>query len=236
MSLLIQVPNPEVFATVPDFTVAVKKFEDNKIEAAIANLGDIFVKHNAYDDFGLGMTHRHFDMNPNEVLVQIFNDAETRALSAPWVVEGNYAAPLEKDVFEVNGFPANCNKRFVIPINWCFGINAEIVPFEFWATDDTNLPEPKPEFVRDLYEALHELGVEQYVSLRRSADIKGKNGWETTPKGDRANIVEIGEMPVGVTKEEMIKVFWHFDNDGKLRQNTVNCNGHRQCKGHTIYE
>lgn len=88
MSLLVQSPNPEVFATLPEFSVAVKSFKNNDVEAGISKLGDIFVQYGAYDDFGLSMTHRHFDLSPNEVLVQIFNDAGTRSLSIPWVVEG----------------------------------------------------------------------------------------------------------------------------------------------------
>lgn len=152
-----------------------------------------------------------------------------------WVILGNYAKPVEITAFESNEFPVECKKAFVIPINWCFGEDANLIPFEFWATDDTSLPDPKPEFVRDLNQALKELGVEKYVSLRRSADIQGQSGWEITPQGKRANIVEFGEMPTGVKKEDMIKVFWNFGNIGKVNQNSIYCYKHKNCVGHVTW-
>jgi hypothetical protein len=235
MSILVETPQTEVFSALPDFHDALTNFQEKQVQNILHKLGNIFVRHGAYQDFGLSMNHRHFDMNSDEILVQTIDQNKTKSLSFPWVVNGNNAKPSNKQFFESNGFPENSLRKYIVPNNWCFDKNGNAVAFEFLATDNDDqaiLPKLKAEFVQELFTALKQLGIEQYVGIRRSTDIRDTAAWETTAKGKRVNVVVFGDMPEGIKSEEMKKVAWTFNADGNISQDGLHCVGHQHCYSH----
>jgi len=110
-------------------------------------LGPIFRKHHADEAFGLGLLHRHFDMTPDERLVQLNN------ISTPW---------NEADATRVGGT--------AVPAAWLFR-DSKIVPYEFCfiSNDSTKVPASVaeyPAFLEELLSALKDLGLQNSLGLR----------------------------------------------------------------------
>ncbi|CAL8069336.1 unnamed protein product [Orchesella dallaii] len=222
MGVLTVTPTPEVFSWVPELEDSLKEFDEKRIVELLDSLGNVFVKYNACDDFGLSMTHRHFDMSKAEILVESIKDDKSMSVTIPWSYEGTSAEPVDHALWTSYGMT---KRRFIVPQNWCFTKVGELAPFEFLQIDE-QLPMPSEEFGRELYAALKALGVERVVGLRRIVNFQGTKSWETTPHGIRANILTFGEQPEHLKNTKMVQVLWYFNSTGKLLRGNIFCAVH----------
>jgi len=94
MALQVELPHVEQFLTLPPICAAARHWKDIDGENLARNVGSVFVKHNTYNDYGLILLHRHFDMHDKEILVDTFNAAETVSVALPWVVQGKFSSTL----------------------------------------------------------------------------------------------------------------------------------------------
>jgi len=123
----------------------------------VEKLGPIFRKHGVDTKFGLAILHRHFDLAPNERLVEV-NDVTT-----PWDV--NEAATVEGSI---------------TPTSWLFSGNS-LVPYEYAFVDSKSAtalgeqPSAFPAFIAELGTALKALKVQRYLALTAhpGPDFKG---------------------------------------------------------------
>jgi len=76
------------YQTIPDLYPAITSFSNKNGKELITKFGNIFVKHHMYNKYSLIVVHRHFDLNPNEILVETFNSDYTVRVALPWNVEG----------------------------------------------------------------------------------------------------------------------------------------------------
>jgi len=86
--MLTETPNLEIFDNLPHICKAAKNFTRMKAEGLVKELGKVFVKHNVYNDYGLLLLHRHFDMSNAELLVESFNKNGDISVALPWIVNG----------------------------------------------------------------------------------------------------------------------------------------------------
>ncbi len=133
-------------------------------------------------------------------------------------------------------------EKYIVPQSWAFDTKSgELKAYEF-QTANEKLSPPAEAFVSELFSALKKEGIAHLVGLRRIDSTSELSSWETTPEGVRASVTVVGkEMPLDLTKMNMIKVAWRFDSDGKLKEcqdKCCNCCNHCnhchgcQCKSH----
>lgn len=246
MPVLLETPNFEFFSQVPHLHEAVDAFERVDAEEKIVELGKIFVKYNCFNDFGLTIVHRHFDMDKQEILVESINPKKTVAVSIPWKLEGICSmkyfnilviifayliggnhSPVDMDYWKSFGFE---EKSYIVPKTWAF-TSEKLEAFEF-ICNDTNFIGPDENFVKEVYEFLQDLGLLDIVGLRRLHGIG--NSYETTPEGVKANVVKFGQVPPEL-QDDMIKVAWSFNEKGEMRgdQACIVCWCNHSCTSHS---
>ncbi|CAL8069340.1 unnamed protein product [Orchesella dallaii] len=150
MGVLTVTPTPEVFSWVPELEESLNEFDEKRIVDLLDSLGNVFVKYKVCDDFGLSMTHRHFEMSKAEILVESIKDDKSMSVTIPWSYEGTSAEPVDHALWTSYGMT---KRKFIVPQNWCFTKAGELAPFEFLQIDE-QLPMPSEEFGRELYAAL----------------------------------------------------------------------------------
>jgi hypothetical protein len=111
----------------------------------------IFQKHAVDHELGLALTHRHFDLQPGEQLVEYEN------VATPWLV-----STLQPAL-----------KSRLVPKTWAY-VDGELYPYEFSfvsATLGSNSPyEFKPDFLVEFRNALVRYGLKDIFGLARFPD------------------------------------------------------------------
>jgi hypothetical protein len=112
----------------------------------------IFQKHAVDHELGLALTHRHFDLQPGEQLVEYEN------VATPWLV-----STLQPAL-----------KSRLVPKTWAY-VDGDLYPYEFSfvsaaAPGSTKPYEFKPDFLVEFRNALVKYGLEDTFGLARFPD------------------------------------------------------------------
>ncbi|KAL7275589.1 hypothetical protein RUND412_001467 [Rhizina undulata] len=167
MSDEIYTPQPythKVFDQLQYLELAQKTVTERQIDPSVlSSLRTIFHRHNVQKRFGLTLLHRHFDMTPNEKLV------EFRDLATPWIL------PDSDEIFGGN----------IVPKCWAF-YDGELYPTEFGFNPSGENAFTKStfhaEFVDELYQFLSHWdlkGVFGLVSFNHK-EVTSRRGIERT--------------------------------------------------------
>lgn len=81
------ITSSNVFNNVPDLSCSVHNFKKYDIPNFIAELKEIFLEHKVYDQFGVAMVHRHFELEQDEILVETYDDELKRSVAMGWNVK-----------------------------------------------------------------------------------------------------------------------------------------------------
>ncbi|KAF7368015.1 Phosphotransferase enzyme family domain-containing protein [Mycena sanguinolenta] len=163
-------------------------------------LGPIFRKHRVEDKFGLAILHRHFDLDPNERLVEV------NSVSTPW--------PAEEVGRVAGGIAAT---------SWMFSAN-QLVPYEYKFVDQISSKEPGddpaafPEFLAELGTALKEFKVRRYLALTAHPGSEFKGSVEFTM--GKANI---SVAPERVPNIHTLDASFFFDPNYDAAKNGQKC-------------
>jgi hypothetical protein len=63
-------------------------FESINAKSFLPQLGNIFIKHNLEESYGLTLMHNHFPISSDEVLVESLND--DISVTVPWKIKGHF--------------------------------------------------------------------------------------------------------------------------------------------------
>jgi hypothetical protein len=77
---------PSTYANFTDLEDAVLAYRKAKGSEALKEIGQIFIKHNQVENYGLTLLHRHFPLKDNEILVESTNNKV--AVTMPWRIDG----------------------------------------------------------------------------------------------------------------------------------------------------
>ncbi|KAH8904126.1 hypothetical protein BR93DRAFT_940266 [Coniochaeta sp. PMI_546] len=153
----------EVFDSLPDVTTAATTVRDEEGEQLIRSaVKDLLLKYSLNDKLGVALVHRHFDLKPDEVMV------DYHGVATPW-----NTALLD----HYSGFGS------VQPLSWVV-VDGTPRPYEFYYSTDTpsdkmctaDLPE---DFVTEYESLLTGGGLEGYLGIRALRGQPG-NGIEGT--------------------------------------------------------
>jgi len=175
--------------------------------------GPLFTKHGVDEKFGLGLLHRHFDMTPNERLVELNN------IATPWD---------ETDAESIGGV--------LITQSWMF-IDNKIVPYEFLYLHGKDA-ETKQRlegaglmflsgFLAEVYAKLAALGLDKTLGLRLHPGPEFNGLVEVTV--GRANI---NFHPSQMSPKDSTETAWFFDPEYIKRGCSCKCNQVTQSHGH----
>ena len=166
-------------------------------------LREVFLRHNANETFVLQLLHRHFDMDPNEKLV------EYGPVQNPW--------PVAADQEVVDGGD-------VLPKSWRM-YNNELHPFEFQfmpAAEPREVPVFTKAFVDDLRAVLKTTGLDKIVGIAladKAAGSKPEDLVEITV-GRNSMMVPAGKTPVqGV--DGTVAAAWSFNGNANDNAKTA---------------
>ncbi|OXA40180.1 uncharacterized protein LOC110860782 isoform X2 [Folsomia candida] len=212
MSILVEPLNMDFFLQVPQFEDALETFQRLDADKQINLVGELFVKHGCYKEFGLTIVHRHFDMARDEVLVESMDEGESMSVSIPWKLENGSDNASPSDPAYWNSFNF-LPKDFILPKSWAFNSSGELVAFEYVLADEKFTP-PNPQFATELYGLLRQMGLDGIIGLRKLQGIG--NSYERTPEGIRANIVKFEDAPNDM-KGVLVSVVWSFNEHGKMK-------------------
>jgi hypothetical protein len=166
-------------------------------------LSEVFLRHNANETFVLQLLHRHFDMDPNEKLV------EYGPVQNPW--------PVAADQEFVQG-------GHVLPKSWRM-YNDELHPFEFQffpATEQPRTPVFTKAFVNELRDVLRKTGLDNIVGISLTdpaADSKPDDLVEITI-GRNSMMVPAGKAPAeGV--DSTVAAAWSFSRKADKNAQTA---------------
>jgi hypothetical protein len=89
MRVFIKSPptEPEVYNQTFQFEYVSQAFIQNSAESYLSKIGEIFLRHGLQNQFGLGLCYIHFDLMPDEVLVESMCSNQQLFLSIPWIVD-----------------------------------------------------------------------------------------------------------------------------------------------------
>lgn len=153
----------EVFDSLPDVTTAATTVRDKQGEQLIRSaVKSLLLKYSLNDKIGVALVHRHFDLKPDEVMV------DYHGVATPW-----NSALLD----HYNTFGS------VQPLSWVI-VDGKPQPYEFYystenAADDTGIFDLPDAFVAE-YETILKAGkLEGYLGLRALRGQPG-NGVEGT--------------------------------------------------------
>jgi len=163
-------------------------------------LGPIFLKHGVEKRFGLAVLHRHFDLAPNECLVEV------NGVSIPW------------DVARARGLEGG-----IAPTSWLFSAD-QLIPYEFKFIDRISTKEHQedptafPEFLDELVTALKKNRVQRYLALtvHPAPDFRGSVEFTV----GRANI---SLAPERITEMHTLDASFFFDPEYEAKQAKEKC-------------
>lgn len=175
------------YESLPPLTLAHDKFEESDSSTHLKGpIRDVFLKHSMQERYGVSLLHRHFDMDPEERLVE-YHDVST-----PWRLSNT-----EDPVVPALG-------GYIVPQNFKLE-GGKSTPFEFAMqyekpeSDD----DASPEFLNDLSQVLETHNLSNVLGLRRRSPETDLT-LEVTQ--GRANIMVLP----GKTDEPVIEAFWTF--------------------------
>lgn len=184
----------EHYDSLPDIIDAVKALTSTSaLEELTSSIGAIFVKHGLENVFGLTLLHRHFDMEPTEMLVAFGN------VSVPWDTTSNCKATDQ-----------------IHPSSWRF-LAGGIVPYEFTSNKATVQADIKAHnaFSQELGIFLREKHLDQLLGLCH-IDIDSPTTMEFT--SGRANVT-VPEVMWGQDSESAsVEASWQFGTEGTYNQ------------------
>jgi len=139
--------DPVIFGSLPEVDIAAVKLKSHGGEDLINNgIKDLLHKHGVTDSFGVALVHRHFDLKPDEIMV------ECRGVATPWSSSG-----LERY--------ARVGK--VLPLSWVI-VEGRLHPYEFFfSTDSANMTVDVPEgFVSEYGALVKSQGLDGVLGIR----------------------------------------------------------------------
>jgi hypothetical protein len=86
MVLMVGAFDHKTYEVLPLIQEAKAHFDNSVDDSVIKSLGNIFIEYNMQDKYALMLVHRHFPMEPNEVLIESFND--DISVTLPWKFQG----------------------------------------------------------------------------------------------------------------------------------------------------
>ncbi|KAI6355348.1 hypothetical protein MCOR25_008234 [Pyricularia grisea] len=201
---------PEVFTSLPQLHHASERFASlDGDETVEKEFKDLFRRHGMEHTFGLTMLHRHFDMAPNERLV------EYGATSTPWELESD--------------------KNTIKPHCWVLGQDG-VSPYEFRYDPQNNATELEIDFNSPKIQAFaHEFiqlvdkigGTGLFGICAHPGARQFTNRLEFTE--GRANItIPMEEVPEDM-KRNMTSAAWYFHNDQLERCSCSTDSSGRHC-------
>lgn len=129
-----------IYMSLPEFSVVAQAFRARRGKHFINTVRELFLRHNIEDTLGVCLVHRHFDLAPDERLV------EEGKTSTPWTLD-------------------RVNNANVIASAWAFrgGI---LYPYEFEvASAPGEAPQLPPAFLQDLYTLLLQNGYQDQLGI-----------------------------------------------------------------------
>ncbi|KAI1635624.1 hypothetical protein F4809DRAFT_613377 [Biscogniauxia mediterranea] len=194
MATLVAFPySHKHYDSLPDIMDASKALATSgALDSLASTIGSVFVKHGVENVFGLILLHRHFDMEPTELLVGFGH------VSVPWNTTCNRG--------EMNN---------VKPISWRF-LPEGIVPYEFTTDKATVLPESQgyDAFVQELGDLLKAMHLDQLLGLCQipESSIRSPATMEFT--SGRANVTVPDVMWVLDSESAAVEASWQFETQG----------------------
>ncbi|KAI1132210.1 hypothetical protein F5Y10DRAFT_261456 [Nemania abortiva] len=195
MATLTALPySHEHYDSLLDIMDAANALESSGILTSLtSSIGRIFIKHGVENVFGLALLHKHFDMEPTEMLVEFGN------VSVPW--------------------DAECNKseiHRITPTSWRF-ITGGIAPYEFTAGETTSLPGDQnyDEFTLELGNLLRDMHLDQLLGFRQigKSTIESPAIMEFT--SGRANVTVPDALWAQNKDYAAVEAAWQFGKQGK---------------------
>jgi len=178
----------------PKIDEALKAIESFQATNDMMLFGDLFLKHHTHEAWGLCLIHRHFDLKPDEILLEQPSDNKTIIVSK--------ATDVNQIVAPVTG----SSYRFD---------DDNMSPFEFRYADTlqkTTQQEDFSSFQSDLKHKLAETGLLNVLGITQLTSTAV--GIEATDYDNRENIVELIPPDTTVPTEDMVGTVWAFNRDG----------------------
>jgi hypothetical protein len=147
-----------------------------------------------YNDLAVCLIHRHFDMAPDEKLV------EFGAVSTPWM----YRHPDE-----------NMMGGSIKPRSWLF-TDGKMVPYEFGYNEHGKVVKyrdlvNKPEFYADFYALLQQEGLTNMLGLTLLTERKQKGFMKVEKTFGRSNVVfTMKEDDYALTEKDSVPAQWEY--------------------------
>jgi hypothetical protein len=156
--------SPCIYQSLPGFDDIAKAFKDRKGKYFIRAVREIYLKHGVEECLGVGLVHRHFDMDSDEILVQ----------------EGMISKPYTmKEIEDSN----------IVPTSWTFRDNT-LYPYEFeFAPSDATAFGFSQEFLTELRDLLKAFDYDTFLGI--TTYRKGPTLFERTE--GRNNILAVVE-------------------------------------------
>jgi hypothetical protein len=219
----------KVFSRLNDFSIARERLENSK--GNLLELGDIICSHNLYEEVGISLLHKHFDLNPHERLVEKFVD--NKFYIKPWAEE-------------------NCSE--ITPYLWKAESNHEseewnYFPLEFaHINDDTakikEIAESvttNHEFLAEMAAKLSELGLADTFGIavihRDSIELaEGEIVVETTDETARI-LTCSATFQASIDPDKLTQTLWTFTPNESLKGARA-CIAHDKCShciGHCVH-
>ncbi len=209
---LIKPYTSEFFNSLPGLGDSSDSFRSNDGNAAVDSaFQDLFVRHKMTKLFGLGLVHRHFDLKPNELLVDV------NGTSTAWGVPDLPEAPVSAEYQKHHGR--------IRPHSWTVD-GERLAPYEFYYEPDFSsgglnfegLATVDPQFLREFIDLLKIHKLSGVLGLRLLRELNGRQ-LEVTERA--ANVTF--DVPDDLTPEngsQYLEAAWMFrdeavDGDGK---------------------
>jgi hypothetical protein len=211
---------PTVFSNLNDFQIARKRLQEE--QSKILCLGDVIIQHQLQQQVGICLLHKHFEMTPDEKLVE--------------QIEGDrsFAKPV-KHTEKVNAVPYMWKAQEDLVLS-----DYVFYPLEFVDSADTEswtAVIQNKSFLSDIAKALSDLNVIDLfgVSILHRDHIKlaeGETVIETSnEKKRKLNFAAVSRSSIS-PKIEVTQTLWSFSKLGDGRCGGHSCSGHLDCEGH----
>lgn len=194
---------PEVFANLETFEAAREQLENRK--ELLPELGDVIRRHGLNQQIGISLLHKHFDLAPEERLVEEFEDNHAYIRPTAECADSlPYMWKLEQD--EQSG------EATWIPLEFVRRTDAAEVS-ERAATVAQN-----PTFLRELAEKLADLGVTNlfgFSVLHRDTIHVAEGNILVESTDDDARVLMFSALPrTAVDPKTLTQTLWKFSAEG----------------------
>jgi len=220
----------ETFNAVPDIRDAYKQFKQLGGVKLVAELGELFLRHGVNNDFGLVVNHKHFQLKEEELLVEVMNKERTLTVAMPWILKDGVVTPSENESSSCAKYDLVTAQPYAVAQSWYFSQDGELVPYEYFSTEEETLPEVPADFASQLYQSLKARNSVGIVGIKRIDASKEVGTFEVTAPGSRVSVTGIGFMPEGGNRDHTERVFFYFGENGEpLSESGMWCQWHNGC-------